>query len=66
MIYLVLSKIRGEDEDGLLSEQGLIYQITNMLVLSGLIQIVNNLIFQDALIRWAWNTFVYRNKNDND
>lgn len=66
MIYLVLSKIRGEDEDGLLSEQGLIYQITNMLVLSGLIQIVNNLIFQDALIRWAWNTFAYRNKNDND
>lgn len=52
MIYLVLSKIKNEDKDGLLSDEGLVYHISSFFVFSGIIQIVNNFINYGALWRW--------------
>lgn len=66
MIYLALSLIRDDDENALMSEQGLVYQISTLMVLSGFIQIFNNFINVPAIIRWLTIWWKYRGKSDDD
>lgn len=66
IIYLALSYIRDEDETGIMSKEGLIFQISNLLIMSGFIQIFNNVVNTDFILRWVLLLWKYWGKDDED
>lgn len=66
MVYIALSKIRGDDSNELMSEQGLVYQISSMLVLSGFINILTNLINFGEIYQWVYLKYLLWGTDPND
>lgn len=66
IIYFILSLIRQENKTGLMSQEGLVFQVSSLIVTSGVIQIIMNMIDIPAWIRIIYIKWFYRGKADDD
>lgn len=66
LIYFILSVIRQENKTGLMSQEGLVFQVSSLIVTSGVIQIIMNIIDIPAVIRILYIKWFYRGKSDDD
>lgn len=66
MIYLVLSFLASEDNSGLMSNEGLVFQISSLMILSGTIQILTNFFNFGSIYRWVLLKWKYHGKKDDE
>lgn len=67
LIYYFISLIVNQETNwAMLSQEGLIFQISSLVVTSGFIQIVTNLVNVPAMIRWAKIKWHFRDLGKDD